>query len=244
VEFTVDYMEGSNPTLLLYYEGWDGWSSAIDPAKKMTCRERHELASKIVPLFKESEMVPTISPLNEATWLGRRVLRSSGFLYFRAGRPQWFFMAVASCSTPQNTLQSTACDESGFCQGPLLLNIDYSMTNQGSEFSADEQGLLEFHVAVFVLQTLAYAAAIAGVRRGLLRLNKYHVTVKLLVTSSSFLWLSLLLRVIEYQSYSDTGRYERKRKGARAASLPVAARAKVLRAASPTRRRSRKGATC
>jgi hypothetical protein len=207
IEFEVDYAEGTKPSLLLYYNGFEGWETVIGEDNGLDCGQRYARATAVVDLTRESEAVKEVS-LSKVKWDGRDTVRASGFLYFRSISPQWFFVALANCQPPLLAEDQARCDAQGFCQGPLLASVSFNMTNGSDErtkhFSYDEMGVLELYITAAVLQTLLNVWLL-HIRRSLLAVNKYHATVQLLMASGALAWVSNLCNLAYYETYSRHG---------------------------------------
>jgi len=179
IEFSVDYAAGTHPSLLLYYEGFDGWTTVNDPSSRYNCSARYERASTKVDLTAESSAVREITT-NSVKWDGRETMRASGYLYFKSSRPQWFFVALSNCHPPSkfgDVANALRCADRGYCQGPLLARVDYNTTNgsgrYSKHFSYDELGVRELYITFLFLQTLL-VVEVLYIRRLCLTVNKYQ----------------------------------------------------------------------
>jgi hypothetical protein len=78
IEFRVTYAEGSSPQLLMYYDGFDGWSSIYDST--LSCQERVALAPTGADLTEISTIVKDVS-VADPPWTGRGARVAEGFMY-------------------------------------------------------------------------------------------------------------------------------------------------------------------
>jgi len=106
----------------------------------------------------------------------------TGYTYFKASTPKYFFVAIANCdpdcgcdyiSVQSDGGDITNCTNSvgRNCDGPLMLEYDFVFTNGKDpgvkHFSADEIGTLELCIVYLVLYTLLVIAGHMGVKKKL-----------------------------------------------------------------------------
>ena len=116
---------------------------------------------------------------------------------------KWFFVVLANCDP--------ACDieTDGYCQSAVDMHISIEMTNGLSSnekhFSSDEIGVYYTTIVFFSFQLFLMFFSLS-VRASLIRLKKYHHTVKILVYSIFVQLVSLLFALIHYDSYALDGK--------------------------------------
>lgn len=121
---------------------------------------------------------------------------------FHDDEARWIFVALANCDL--------YCSADGYqlCQGSL--DVEYKLTFTNGEgwstkhFSADEQGIVVVVIVFFILQVGLVMCSLY-VRKTLVKLNKFHHTVKLLGISVSITCIARFFDMIHWCKYADDG---------------------------------------
>ena len=206
LEFTVEFASTTHPSLLLYYGSFDKWNEVYTSTDN--CLERYESASTRVDLKLRGSVVKEVNEVTELSFVGREMTRAKGHVYFTSNTPQWFFLAISNCHPQSNNADAERCANTGYCQGPTIAKMEYSFTN-GSDmdrkhFSYDVFGLRIMYIIFFTAQVILTVVC-RVVRNALSQLNKYHVTVQLLVISVTLTAVSYLISVVAYEEMAQKG---------------------------------------
>mmetsp|Transcript_8192 Transcript_8192/g.14884 ORF Transcript_8192/g.14884 Transcript_8192/m.14884 type:complete len:652 (-) Transcript_8192:17-1972(-) len=206
--------------MLVYYqkEGYDSWDSKgwdsvyVDedkyPEQVLTCSERyyHATAKFRLRTQKNSDLIETRSDKNRVV---------SGFVYFKATSPKYFFVAVSNCN-PSCTCNPLAqsCDYNAtnsikFCDGPAVFDYDFEFTNgkklDYKHFGYDEIGCLAISWIFCIFYVLLVFLANVTVKNNLKKIDKYHITVKMVIWSIWISFVASVLRLYHYLLYSSDG---------------------------------------
>ena len=215
--------------MLLYYEQdgvgeddtWDdqGWGRVyIDenehPNKVLSCSERYYYAAAQFRLKMNQNT-------HEINTNSQKNMVASGHAYFKSQSPKYFFVAVSNCNPScacDHTKPASMCSTNysntvNFCDGPLVLDYDFAFTNGDDlskrHFGYDEIGCLAISWVFFIFYAILVFVASISVKNSLKSIDKYHVTVKLIIWSIWIMMASCLLRLYHYLLYSGDGVGER-----------------------------------
>jgi hypothetical protein len=217
-KYSVRFPSTMNLHLSVYYEqenldAWDasGWGAVYKPESdpsSLSCSERYSHAAATFPLR-------TMSTAHQVATTTVNDMAVEGYAYFKSSNPKYFFIALANCDPKCacDTLTYPDCKPpagyEAYCSGPLVAEYDFSFTNGEDStlkhFGYDEVGILATSWTFLVTYTLLVFLAALTVKKPLKLLDKYHVTVKLLITSIWAMWAGLLANTYHYQEYAANG---------------------------------------
>lgn len=224
-QWSVTFPEDMDLYLQVFYQKhgldtWDdkGWGSVYNPEREKedinfikSCSQRHYYAAKSFRLknHHNTHKIVTRSEKNMAT---------NGFAYFKTTAPKFFFVAVSNCNPqcacsleemegdPDNCVPSST---SAFCDGPLVLDYTFEFTNgvkpSNKHFGFDEIGLMQIAWVFSAFYLFLVFLANKTVRDTLIKKDRYHVTVKILVYSIWVMAGGVGCMTYHYMSFSEDG---------------------------------------
>ncbi|GMH79812.1 hypothetical protein TrLO_g13488 [Triparma laevis f. longispina] len=220
-QYSFKFPDSLDLRMLIYYkkEGYDSWDEGWErvyvdeeeyPEKALSCSERHYYATAKFRLRaqKNSNLIETQSSKNRVV---------SGFAYFKSISPKYFFVAVTNCNpscTCDPTRPEVPCNWNAtngitFCDGPSIFDYEFSFTNglklEYKHFGYDEIGCLAIAWIFMIFYVMLVFLVNVTVKNNLKRIDKYHITVKIVVWSVWVSFVSSVLRLYHYMLYSGDG---------------------------------------
>lgn len=119
---------------------------------------------------------------------------STDRIRFLSARERWWYLAISNCLTTKG----------------IYLEYDIIMRNADpgnffrEQFSADEINILEFNIAFFFIELLMVILVIV-VSVKLTKMQMFHSTYKIFLSSVTFFFASIIVTCIAYLSYATNG---------------------------------------
>ncbi|GMI30507.1 hypothetical protein TeGR_g4172 [Tetraparma gracilis] len=215
-QYTVRFPKELDLTLSVFYERdlWDSWDLGWKAVNKkdgdddsLSCSDRYAHAAAKFRL----QGMPSAHLISSA---GVNDMEVSGYAYFKASNPKFFFVSLSNCAEECTCdyVSNPDCEppmQSSFCSGPIVADYTMSFTNGKSlnkeHFGYDEVGILPTSIVFLAVYTLLTLLITATVKKPLQALDKYHLTVQIVVLSVWCMWTSLCASVFHYQTYAGDG---------------------------------------
>ncbi len=211
IQYEITFPRYFRPKLLIFpsYGEWAGLSN------RSPCGKMVEMATEKIHLA-ETTGYASYDPKDKIVYSNTAytsnespLWKAKGIVFFpelpeRSDYYRWGVLYIANCDA---NLLNTECSNSNNCQGPIVADFQMSLLNgKGAtqHLSADETMMFGLVITLGFLQLVNIAGAV-HTRLALLKIKKYHVTVRLLVWSIFLEFFSFFFGVIFWGHYMSAG---------------------------------------
>ena len=210
MNYTLKYPTATKLGMQFYFAGdpKDNSKFYSDAKAAVTCADRLIIAKEkgnLIDIFRGEYMSEKQMRSFSVTENGYTT--TVGVAQYDSPNPRWFYITLSNCAvsnidlTRENFKPPTVGTVDG---GALDVEYTLHLTNGGSEFSYDEEGMLAYSASFLSIETIVMIAC-AFLYSKLKKLHKLHYTVRMFIASVICQWCSSLSMVIGCDHHKNTG---------------------------------------